>query len=205
MALDHLAAQPPGTVLPAVITHLAGFGAFADVGCGVVSMVGIENCSVSRIAHPACRFSLEQAVFVVLTGVDPEAHRVYLSHKELLGTWEENAARFSPGMTVPGIVRGIKAYGAFIELAPNLSGLAERTEGLEENQRVSVYIKSIQPQTMKVKLSVIGPLEDLPGPPPLPYFITSGRVLRWDYSPPGCTRSRISRDFSQPWPLTASQ
>lgn len=205
LVLDRLAAQPPGTVLPAVITHLAGFGAFADVGCGVISMVGIENCSVSRISHPSCRFSPEQDIFVVLTGVDRKAHRVYLSHKELLGTWEENAARFSPGMTVPGIIRGIKEYGAFVELAPNLTGLADRTEGLRENQRVSVYLKSIQPKAMKVKLNIIGPLEDLAGPPPLPYFITSGRITRWDYSPPDCTRAKVFRDFSYPCHLTASQ
>ena len=35
-------------------------------------------------------------------------------------------------MTVPGIVRGLKEYGAFVELTPNLSGLAERKSGLRE-------------------------------------------------------------------------
>ena len=53
LALAELLRCPPGTVLPATVTHLEGFGAFVDVGCGVVSLIGIENCSVSRISHPA--------------------------------------------------------------------------------------------------------------------------------------------------------
>ena len=92
------------------MTHLAGFGAFVDVGCGVVSMIGIENCSVSRISHPARRFTVGQEIYTVLTGTDRSLGRLYLSHKELLGTWQENAARFSPGMTVTGWVRGVQPW-----------------------------------------------------------------------------------------------
>lgn len=46
-----------------------------------------------------------------------------MTHKELLGTWMENASWFHPGETVRGEVRSVKEYGSFIELAPNLSGL----------------------------------------------------------------------------------
>ncbi|MGL0910084.1 hypothetical protein ACSTB0_13670, partial [Faecalibacterium wellingii] len=42
----------------------------------------------------------------------------------LLGTWEENAAGFTVGETVVGIVRSVEEYGTFIEIAPNLAGLA---------------------------------------------------------------------------------
>lgn len=195
LALHRLLACPPGTVLPATVTHLEGFGAFVDVGCGVISMIGIENCSVSRISHPSCRFSPGQEIYAVVTETDPELGRIYLSHKELLGTWLENAAHFSPGMTVPGIVRGVKEYGSFIELAPNFTGLADRTEGLMENDRVSVYIKAILPDRMKVKLTVIHKLDaDVP-PDPLFYFTTGGQLTRWDYSPPDCTRCQIGREF----------
>ena len=51
-------------------------------------------------------------------GVDPDLKRVYLTHKALLGTWSENASCFSQGMAVPGIIRGIKEYGIFVELTP---------------------------------------------------------------------------------------
>lgn len=196
LALEHLLTTPPGTVLPAIVTHLEGFGAFVDVGCGLVSMIPIEHCSVSRIAHPACRFAVGQEIFAVLTGGDRERQRLTLSHKELLGTWEENAQRFSPGMTVPGYVRGIKSYGSFIELAPNFTGLTDRTEGLQEGGRVSVCIKGIYPEKMKVKLAIIETLPPSPQPEPFSYFITRGRLEQWTYSPPEYLREPILRDFT---------
>lgn len=183
--LDQLS---PGQVLPARVTHLEPFGAFVDIGCGVPSMIGIENISVSRIPHPSARFSVGQDIFAAVLDLDRAARRVYLTHKELLGTWAENAGAFQAGMTVPGIVRGLKEYGAFVELTPNLSGLAEVKPGLKEGDRVSVYLKAILPDRMKIKLLAIDKLPPLPDPPPLRYFITGGRLEHWKYAPPGCSR-----------------
>ena len=184
LALTALMALPAGTVLPAVVTHLEGFGAFVDVGCGVTSMIGIENCSVSRIAHPDRRFVPGQAIYAVLTGRDRDLGRLYLSHKELLGTWAENAAAFAPGMTVAGWVRGVKPYGTFVELAPNLTGLADQTEGLAEDDRVSVYVKAIQPARRKIKLTVLEKLPEAMQPAPFSYFVTDGQLAAWDYAAP---------------------
>ena len=183
-ALNALLNTPIGTVLPGTVTHLAPFGAFVDIGCGVVSMIPLARCSVARISHPAKRFSIGQEIFVVVAEIDRQAKRLTLSHKELLGTWAENAARFSAGMTVTGLVRGIKPYGTFVELAPNLAGLAEWTEGLKENDRVAVYCKAIQPDRMKIKLNILQRLEEELLPPPLLYSITSGQLSHWVYSPP---------------------
>lgn len=171
----------PGVVLPARVTHLEKFGAFVDLGCGVTSLVPLENISVSRIPHPAARFRVGQDILTVVTDVDRTARRFFLTHKELLGTWLENAAAFSAGDAVTGIVRGIRDYGIFIELAPNLSGLAERREDLRGGDTVSVYIKSIRPDARKIKLQVIenlGPRGELPA---LRYFITGGTVSGWTY------------------------
>ena len=181
LALDRLMETPVGTILPATVTHLAGFGAFVDVGCGVVSMIGIENLSVSRIPHPASRLAVGQEIFVLLTGHDLEAGRITLSHKELLGTWAENARRFKPGMTVTGIVRNIQPYGSFIELTPNLTGLADQTKGLREGDHVAVTIKAIQSRGHKVKLQVREILPPVREPLPFSYFITEGCLPSWDY------------------------
>ena len=51
-----------------------------------------------------------------------ENNRICLSQRELLGTWEENAALFSQGETVAGVVRSVESYGIFVELTPNLAG-----------------------------------------------------------------------------------
>ena len=183
-ALDAmLAGLHPGCILPAVVTHLESFGAFVDIGCGVPSLIGIENISVSRIPHPDQRFRVGQAIFAVVQELDPKLGRVYLTHRELLGTWLENASLFAPGDTVQGIVRGIQDYGAFIELTPNLSGLTDRRDDLHEGDAVSVNIRSLRPERMKVKLQVIERLPPLPAPEPLRYWITDGVLERWVYSP----------------------
>ena len=187
----------PGMVIPATVTHLENFGVFVDVACGVASMIGIENISISRIPHPKCRFTPGQEIYAAVLAVDQSLRRIYLTHKELLGTWQENAARFSPGITVPGTVRGIQEYGIFIELTANLSGLAEIHETLEEGDRVSVYIKAIVPERMKIKLLAIDKLSPAPSTPaPLSYFITSGQLEHWRYAPPGCTKPGCDTYFS---------
>ena len=77
----------PGMVIPAVVTHTEPFGVFVDIGCGVVSMIRIEQISISRITHPKERFSPGDRIFAVVTSVDPACCRIFLSHRELLGTW----------------------------------------------------------------------------------------------------------------------
>ncbi len=81
-----------GDVVDAKITHLESFGAFADIGCGIVALMPIDAISVSRIEHPKERFSVGMDIRAVVRS--KENGRISLSHKELLGTWEQNAARF---------------------------------------------------------------------------------------------------------------
>lgn len=179
-----------GDVIPAVITHLECFGAFTDIGCGIISLLSIDCISVSRISHPRVRLSPGDRISVVVKMIDG-CGRIFVSQRELLGTWEENAALFSPGQTVAGIVRSIESYGVFVELTPNLAGLAEPKDGLTVGRSAAVYIKSIIPEKMKVKLIIIdtnGPeSEKMP-----PRYFTDVRkvshIRHWRYSPPGCPR-----------------
>lgn len=180
----------PGDILPAVVTSLASFGAFCDVGCGVPALLGIEQISVSRIRHSRDRFQEDQPIYAVLRSLEPDTLRIQLSHRELLGTWAENAAQFQAGQTVTGIVRSIQDYGAFIELAPNLSGLAEPNFDLHPGDAVSVYIKSILPDRLKIKLVALRKLDPSALPPrPLHYFRTAGHLDRWQYGPDSCRKT----------------
>ncbi len=177
-----------GDIIPARITHLEPFGAFADIGCGIVSMISIDNISVSRIRHPADRFCVGMEIRAVVKDIDRENFRITLSHKELLGTWEQNAALFEAGQTVSGIVRSVESYGIFVELTPNLAGLAEFAEGITAGSLAGVYIKSILPDKMKVKLAIVDTGEAAPPPTPPEYFVSDGHIDRWRYSPELCPR-----------------
>ena len=83
----------------------------------------------------------------------------------------------------------------FIELAPNLSGLAENREGLTPGTPVSVYIKSILPQRMKIKLSVIDILPHTDTPEQPRYFVSGDHIDRWVYTPADCDRKYIATEF----------
>lgn len=190
---NYLDALAPGDLLPCAVTHLESFGAFCDVGCGISALLPIDCMSVSRIQSPADRVELGQTLTCAVKSRDDRG-RLVLTLRELLGTWQENADRFHAGETVVGLVRSVESYGVFIELAPNLAGLAERCEGLRPGQPVSVFIKSILPEKMKIKLVIVnrelaGPLFFAPR-----YFITEGRLEHWVYSTPG-SKKRIETDF----------
>ena len=138
---EYIAGLTCGDVIPVRITHLEPFGAFADIGCGIVSLLPIDAISVSRIDHPKERFTVGMDIRAVVRMKDE--NRITLSHRELLGTWTENAERFRVGETVAGIVRSVESYGIFVELTPNLAGLAAerkrpcRTAGQRVHQKYS--------------------------------------------------------------------
>lgn len=187
---NYISKLKTGDIIDAKITHLENFGAFADIGCGIVALIPIDSISVSRIEHPRERFSVGMNIKAIVKSID--GGRISLSHKELLGTWEENAALFSTGETVGGIVRSIEPYGIFIELAPNLAGLAEPRENVRVGQAASVYIKALIPEKMKVKLIIVDVFENSVFPSKINYFITSGRLTKWVYSTNECYKNICS-------------
>ena len=86
----------------------------------------------------------------MIKSIDKEQNRIELTHKELLGTWDENVESYQEGEKVQGIVKETEKQknGIFIELKPNLVGLAEYKEGY-------VYIKRIVKDKKKIKLLIV--------------------------------------------------
>ncbi len=187
---NYIATLQPGDIIPTKITHLESFGAFVDIGCGIISLLSIDTISVSRIAHPSARLSVGDCIHTVVRSIDKQG-RIYVSERELLGSWEENAALFSEGQTVKGIIRSVESYGIFVELKPNLAGLAEYKDNVYPEQSAAVYIKSIIPEKMKIKLIIIDAHDEEQPPPRLEYFIDTENVSHissWTYSPPSCKK-----------------
>ena len=180
----------PGDIIPSRITHLENFGAFVDIGCGITSLLSIDTISISRIAHPSVRVGVGDFIYTVVKGRD-DLGRIYVSERELLGSWEENAALFSVGETVTGVIRSVEGYGVFVELKPNLAGLAEYRADVKAGQTASVYIKSIIPDKMKIKLIIIDVSDEAREREPLDYFIDVSKTAHmdaWRYSPPSSKR-----------------
>lgn len=189
--LSKISRLSPGDIIDAAVTHLDPFGAFVDIGCGIVSLMSVDSISVSRISHPKDRLSKGDFIKAVVKSIDEESGRVYMTMRELLGTWEENAEEFEIGSTVVGKVRSIEDYGIFVELSPNLAGLAEKRNGVNIGDSCAVYIKNMIKERMKVKLSIIDFYSPGTETLPLKYYPESNmpqHISYWRYSPEGCAK-----------------
>lgn len=145
-----------GQILNGTVKNIKPYGAFIQLENGITGLAYIEDLSIARIKSPEERLKVGQNLDIMIKSIDKEKNRVMLTYKELLGTWEENAGKFQEGTLTKGIVRETEKNknGIFIELTPNLVGMAEYTEDLEYGQEVNVYIKKIVPERKKIKLLI---------------------------------------------------
>lgn len=146
-----------GQTVKGIVKNITPYGAFVDIGGGIVGLVHIEDLSVARIKTPFERIKIGQKINIMVKYIDRENGRINLSYKEILGTWEDNVQEFSVGMKTRGIVRETEKNrnGIFIELAPNLVGMAEYTEGLNYGEKINVTIKKIDYDKKKIKVVII--------------------------------------------------
>lgn len=147
----------PGMIVNGIVKNMRKFGAFVEIGGGVVGLLHVEDISISRIKTPEERFYIGQKINVMIKSIDKDNNKIVLSYKELLGNWEDNIKDYNEKTIVEGIVKEADKYknGIFIELKPNLVGLAEYKEGVEYGQKVNVYIKKIIKERKKIKLLIV--------------------------------------------------
>ena len=146
-----------GDNIKGIVKNITPYGAFIDIGGGVVGLAYIEDLSVARIKTPYERLKIGQNVNIVVKSINRETGKISLSYKDTLGIWEENAKKFSVGMNTKGIIRETEKNknGIFIELTPNLVGMAEYKEGLKYGEKVDLYIKKIDYDKKKVKVVLL--------------------------------------------------
>ena len=97
-----------------IVKNIRPYGAFVEIGGGIVGLVHIEDISVARIMHPNERFKIGDKIKVMVKSFDRTTGKIVLTHKELLGTWEDNIKDFREGTTVIGIARAREKNGIFV-------------------------------------------------------------------------------------------
>lgn len=192
---DYISKLTPGDVIDAHALKIVSYGIFCDIGCGIVALLPTNNISVTHIVDPMNELKGISALKVVVKNID-ENLRVELSHKELLGTWEQEVADMNEGDVTYGTVLSVESYGTFVRISQNVSGLADNIDfDVEPGDLVSVRIQSIQKKNMKVKLTIIdniGSVEDKPMR--FKYYITEGHISDWVYST-DTARKKIESHF----------
>lgn len=180
---NYISNLTPGDVIDAYVLKIMNYGIFCDIGCGIVALLPTNNISVTHIVNPAIELRGISTLKVVVNHVD-ENYRVELTHKELLGTWEEEVTSFNEDDVTYGTVLSVEEYGVFVRLSQNLSGLADVTElELKPGDLVSVRIQSIQNRNMKIKLTIIDKVGTATDKPMrFKYYITEPHIKDWVYS-----------------------
>jgi small subunit ribosomal protein S1 len=118
----------PDAVLPGIVTSLADFGAFVDLG-GVQGLVPMSELSHARVGRAADRLRVGESVTVKVLRVDPERGKVTLSLKALeRDPWAAVPGRLRERQVVRGRALRATDFGVFVELAPGVDGLLHVSE-----------------------------------------------------------------------------
>jgi small subunit ribosomal protein S1 len=156
-----------GNTMPATITSVQPYGAFADIG-GMDGLIHVSDMSHARLKHPSEVVKVGDVVQVQVTKLDTtvEPPKVGLSMKACLtDPYQSKLSELTPGATVNGKVTKIMPFGAFVELAPGVEGLIhiselshERVQRVDQvvkaDEIVSVRILTIDPGSRRISLSL---------------------------------------------------
>ena len=157
----------PGTVLDGTVASLTDFGAFVDLG-GAQGLVHVSEISHRRVERPSDVLSEGQEVRVKVLKIEQRGRRISLSIRALEpDPWKDLADRFPRGAVVKGKVEKANQIGAFIELAPGLTGLlparsmtipreTSPARAYPPGKEVSVQIVSVDPRRQRISLALEG-------------------------------------------------
>ncbi|MFT4627284.1 MAG: small subunit ribosomal protein S1 [Myxococcota bacterium] len=169
----------PGDQRSGTVRNVKDFGAFVDIG-GVDGLVPRSEISWSRGADPREVLRPGQSVEVHVIEIDHDRKRITLSCKSAdSDPWGEVGATFTTGGVFDGSVARVEPYGAFVELAPGVTGLlhASRFGGESPNpgDTIRVRVNSIDHERRRLELV----LADSAETPAMPTGATvSGSVVQ---------------------------
>jgi len=153
----------PGEVRTGIVSNLANFGAFVDLG-GADGLVHISQLAWSRVNHPSEVLHVGQEVEVQVLSVDKEKKKIALSIKRAeVDPWTTVEQRYTPGQVVTGTITKIAPFGAFARIEDGIEGLihlSELTPGMDpkaslhEGQQLQLRILRIDAERRRLGLSL---------------------------------------------------
>jgi predicted RNA-binding protein with RPS1 domain len=156
-----------GEVLEGKVSSITDFGAFVDID-GVDGLVHVSEISRARLEHPSEKLSVGDEVRVKILKIADGGKRVSLSIKALEDDpWDDVEKRLPVGEIVPGVVERTAEFGAFVEVAPGITGLlptsamniprdASPARVYHPGREVAVQIVAIDKRRRRVSLALEG-------------------------------------------------
>ena len=115
----------PGAVLNGRVASVLDFGAFVDLGGGIQGLLHVSEMGWSRVTNPNEIVAPGDPITVKVLRVDDATQKISLGLKQLLeDPWTSAAMTYEVGQVRTGRVTRVADFGAFVELAPGVEGLA---------------------------------------------------------------------------------
>jgi small subunit ribosomal protein S1 len=115
----------PEAVLPGRVVSVLDYGAFIDLGGGIQGLLHVSDMSWSRGTAPGAVVAAGDQITVKVLRVDDATGKISLGLKQLQDDpWSRVSATISVGDVRSGRVTRLAEFGAFVELAPGIEGLA---------------------------------------------------------------------------------
>jgi len=117
----------PGQKVKGTISALADFGAFLAFGDGIEGLIHISEIAWQRVELPKDILQVGDEVEAIILKVD--GAKIFLSLKRLAeNPWDSVKDKYTVGQTVEGKILKINPYGFFVEVEPEIHGLAHISE-----------------------------------------------------------------------------
>jgi small subunit ribosomal protein S1 len=154
-----------GDTVKGIVTSLAPFGAFVDLG-GADGLIHLSELAWHRVEHPSEVVRMGQEVEVYVMNVDEERKRIGLSLRRLSPEpWTQVDQQYTTGQVVPATITKLATFGAFAKIDDAIEGLIHISELadyrighpkeiVQEGDEVQVRIIRIDPQRRRVGLSL---------------------------------------------------
>jgi len=154
-----------GDIRTGVVTSVADFGAFVDIG-GADGLVHLSELSWSRVKHPSEILKPGDKVRVYILSVDNDRKRIALSIKRTQNEpWSTVSERYQLGQIVEGTITQLASFGAFARIEDGVEGLihvSEMGDGrvqhprdvVQEGDLIQARIIRIDPARKRMGLSM---------------------------------------------------
>ncbi len=155
-----------GDKIEGVVSVITPFGAFVQFGDSLEGLVHISELAWQRIDDP--RDVVRQGQDIRAEIIKIEGPKVFLSMKKLIDDpWKHVKDRYNVGQKVKGKVLKVNPFGLFVELDPEIHGLAHVSELSNKaisdpheiakpGDTVEFMIISVEPEEHRLGLSIKG-------------------------------------------------
>ncbi len=168
---------PPGTLVKGTVRNVTNFGVFVGIEEKIDGLIHVSDISWKhRVNHPSEYFKKGQEVEAVVLNIDVQNEKFSLGIKQIeKNPWDELSQKYTPGSVVTGKITNFTDFGIFMEIEAGIEGLVHISEISQKRVKtsselysvgdtVSAVVKSIDPKSKKIRLSI----KEMEAPAPVP-------------------------------------